>query len=231
MLLQHVVAEHEGGHGLHHGHRAGHDAGVVAAARAQLRLHLLARHRHLLACDGGRGLERDLHHHRLAVRDAALDAAGAVGAGANVARVVHEELVVVLAPRHERALEAAAHGEPLGRRDGHHRARQVRLQLRKHRRAQPLGDVAHHAGDNAAAAVPLDADLINGINHLLRRLLVRAPHNVALHLLQCETVQVHRLRLHIPNRRHKGENLHSCHSFEDLLRHRSSGHTADGLAS
>ena len=79
---------------------------------------------------------------RLAVRDAALDAAAPVGARAD-AVAVHVELVVVLAPGQLRAGEARADLESLARRQAQHRLGEVRLEAVEDRLA-PAGRAAAH---------------------------------------------------------------------------------------
>mmetsp|Transcript_4730 Transcript_4730/g.8090 ORF Transcript_4730/g.8090 Transcript_4730/m.8090 type:complete len:218 (+) Transcript_4730:259-912(+) len=209
LLLHDVVYEHERCHGLDHGYGARHYARVVTPACAQLRLHLFAGDSHLLGCDGGRRLERHLDHDRLPVRDAALDATRAIGAGTDVAVLVAIELVVVRAACHHGALEPAAHRESLGGREGHHGGGEVRLELGEHGRAEAFGHVAHHAGHHAAAAVAAHAHLVDRSDHAHGHLLVWAAHDVALHIRHRERLQVHVRGLHVPHAGDEGQNLYS----------------------
>src|SRR5207302_2909029 len=80
LLHERVVGEDEGGHRLHHRDRAREHAGIVAPASHDGRV--LARHAHraLLLHDGRGRLEGDAEVDRLAVGDASLHAARAIGA-------------------------------------------------------------------------------------------------------------------------------------------------------
>ena len=64
-------------------------------------------------------------------------------------------------PLRQRPREAAADLEPLGRRQGQHRLREVGLQPVEDRLAQPRGNAAHTAPDDAPHRVALGADLLD----------------------------------------------------------------------
>ena len=96
-LSEAVVGEHERHHRLDDRHRARQHAGVVAAARLDRGVVPVLVDGLLLAQDRRRRLERDADDDVLAVRDAALDAARAVGARADAAVAVVERIVVLAA--------------------------------------------------------------------------------------------------------------------------------------
>ena len=74
--LQKLVDQHEGHHGLHHGHGARHNAGVVAPSCQQIHILAIAAHRVLLDGDCAGGLEGHLDNNVLTIGQAPLDAAG-----------------------------------------------------------------------------------------------------------------------------------------------------------
>jgi len=86
-LAQEVVGQNQGHHGFDDGHRAWKHAGVVTAARLENRGIAVDVHCLLFAQDGGHGFEGGAHDDVLAVGNAALDAAGAIGPRADAAVV------------------------------------------------------------------------------------------------------------------------------------------------
>ena len=94
-LPQPMIHEHEPRHRLDHGDGAGEDARVVATAGLELGGFAGDGDGLLRLRDGGGGLEGDAEDDVLAVGDAALDAAAAVGRGANAAALLHEGDVVL----------------------------------------------------------------------------------------------------------------------------------------
>ena len=152
-----VVDQHEGGHGLDDRHGARHDAGVVAAAAHELRFGAaLLVDGALVLNEGGGRLEGDAEDEFLAVADAALDAAGTVGLGADFAVLVDKD-VVVLGAELLRAAEAAADLEALGGGDGEHGLGEVGFEAIEHGHAEADWQVAHAAFDDAADRVAVVA--------------------------------------------------------------------------
>ena len=119
---------------------------------------LLAHHRR------GR-LERDAEVHRLAVGDAALHAAAAIGARPH-AIALHVEGVVVLEPGEIGAGEAGADLEALARRQAQHRAGEVGLEAVEDRLAPARRTAARHARHDAAQRVAVLARRLDGGDHL-----------------------------------------------------------------
>ena len=105
------------------------------------------------AADGGGGLEGDAQHDALAVADAALDAAGAVGGGARPAVRAPARRRRCARCRSARAGEAAADLEALRRGQREQALREVGLELVEHRLAEPGRHAARHALDHAAERV------------------------------------------------------------------------------
>mmetsp|Transcript_5384 Transcript_5384/g.11838 ORF Transcript_5384/g.11838 Transcript_5384/m.11838 type:complete len:332 (-) Transcript_5384:186-1181(-) len=202
----------------------------MSAPGPQLRLRTLTCHGLLLDADGGRGLEGDLDHNVLTVGEAALDAARAVGAGADLPVLRHVELVVVLRAQHAAATEAAANLKALGSWKREHGLGQLRLQLVKHGGAEALGAVAHHAGHLAATGLAPVADIVDSIDHALRCLLVGAPHDVALHVSHCEVLMVN-VRVNVLDAVHVRQNLSSTHNIQQFLCNGSGCNTTNGLPS
>src|SRR5207302_6948709 len=94
--------------------------------------------RALLLHDGRGRLEGDAEVDRLAVGDASLHAARAIGARPHLV-AFHVELVVVLRAAQIGAREARADLEGLARRQAQHRLGQIGLEAIEHGLAQPLG--------------------------------------------------------------------------------------------
>jgi hypothetical protein len=203
----------------------------VAAPGAQLRLKPRPRDRVLGLRHGAGGLECHPEHNVLPIADAPLDAATAVAARPKQPRVVHVERVIVLRPFHASALKPAAQLKALGCRQAEHGLRQLRLQLVKHRGAQAAGHPPADTGDNTTAGVSPGAHRVNGGNHALRSAGVGTPHNVGLHLIQSEPIQVNVLvtEVHIAHTAHKCQDLHASHLGQHLLGYGTSSHPADGL--
>lgn len=128
--------------------------------------------------DGGRRLEGDAEVDRGAVRDAALDTAGVVGAGREALSAVRrrggDEGVVVDGPGHFASAEAGADLEALCGWDAEHCVRELGFQLVEARLAEPDGHVADHAGYCPADAVVVVAVVLDRLGHARRRLFVRA---------------------------------------------------------
>ena len=225
-----MVHEDEGNHALHHGHRPGHDTGIVPTLRLELNVHAVPVHGVLRLGDGARGLERNLELDNLSVGDPALDPAAAVGPGANTRLRVHVKLVVVLLTRGVHALEPAANLETLRRGQREHRLGEIRLELVKHRSAEPPGATPHDARDDSTARVALHAHLIDRLDHALRALRVRASRDVRLHVVHGERLVVHPSRDDVLHLRHIRENLGSGDLLEDLLGDGARGDAPDRLA-
>ena len=149
-----MIADDEIHHGLHHRHGPGKDTGVVASARGEFGR--LAGDGDSLLGLGDRGgrLERDAEEDVLAVADAALDAAGAIGGCMDRSLLDHEG-VVVLASGLAGAGESAADLKSLGRGKTHHRLGEVGLQLVKDGFAESGWNAADDTLDDASDAVAL----------------------------------------------------------------------------
>src|SRR5581483_2847498 len=160
-----VVDEDEGGHGLDDDDGARDDAGVVPAAGGEFGRGAVDVHGLLRLENGGGGLEGDAEENLLAVADAALDAAGAVGGGADPA-FARLERVVVLRALEERAGETAADFEALGGGKRKHGLGEVGLEAVEDRFAQAGRHALHAADDDAADGVALGADGLDALDHL-----------------------------------------------------------------
>src|SRR5262249_57062437 len=112
LLHERVVGEDQRRHRLDHWHGAREHAGIVAPTSCDDGVLVRDAHRSLLPHDRGCGLERDAEVDRLAVRDAALNAARAIGARAHPV-AVHVELVVMVRATQLRARAAGADLESL----------------------------------------------------------------------------------------------------------------------
>src|SRR5438876_1226787 len=119
-VSERVVGEDQRRHRLHHRYRAWQHARVMAAAALDGRVDVVGGHGALLPHDRRGRLERDAEVDRLAVRDAALHPARAVGARAHAA-ALHVELVVVLRAAQVGAGEARADLEALAGGQAQHR--------------------------------------------------------------------------------------------------------------
>src|SRR5206468_7030492 len=142
LVAQGVVGEHEGGHGLDHGHGAGKDTRVMASAPRDGRLLVLDADGLLRTHDRRRGLERHAEVHGLSVGDAALHATAPVAARAD-AVAVHVELVVVLAPGQIGARESRADLEALACGQAQHALGQVGFETVENGLAPSGGPSAH----------------------------------------------------------------------------------------
>mmetsp|Transcript_29832 Transcript_29832/g.62541 ORF Transcript_29832/g.62541 Transcript_29832/m.62541 type:complete len:448 (-) Transcript_29832:12-1355(-) len=232
-LLVHAhVGDDEGAHGLDDGHGAGDHAGVVPALSLQ---HGIGPHevrRRLRLSNGGGGLEGDAQHDGHAVADAALHAAAVVGGGEHAAVGLDAEHVVVGGAAHAGAGEARPDLEALGRRDRQHRVPQHRLELVEARLAEPDGHVAQHHAHHAPHRVLLLARLLDAVDHLVRRLEMRAAHHVGVHLLAGDGVHVGVLlrALDVPHGADPGDDFDAVLLLEPLLRDGARRHAPDGLA-
>ena len=159
-----MVGEDEVGHGFDHGDGAGEDAGVVAAAGGEGGFFAGVVDGVLFDEDGGGGFEGNAEDDGFAIADAALDAATAVGAGADFA-VLDEELVVVVAPGHEGAFEAGADFEAFGGGETHHGFGEIGFEFVEDGFAEAGGDAADDALDDAADGVAFGAHLGDEIDH------------------------------------------------------------------
>ena len=178
-LAQVVIGEDQQRHRLDHRHGARQHARIVAALG-------LEGHRLAAAVDGllrladrRRRLEGDAEDDVLAVADAALHAAGAVGHRAHAAALGGERIVVLDAGQ-RRAGEAAADLEALRRRQRHHGARQVGFELVEHRLAEARRHAAADALDDAAERIAGAARLVDARDHRRRGVGVRTAHDVRL---------------------------------------------------
>ena len=111
MLPQQVIGKHQGHHGFHHRHRPGQHTGVMTTLGSQCGRHASGINRLLLLADRCSRFEGHPDHDRLAVADAALDAAGVVGGGVQRAVAGGQEGVVVLAAPEVAEVSPAALGQ------------------------------------------------------------------------------------------------------------------------
>jgi hypothetical protein len=164
-LAEQVVGEDEGGHGFDDGDGAGQDAGVVAAFALEFGVFAGGGDGFLRGHDGGGGLEGDAEEDVFAVGNAALDAAGAVGGGADLA-VLHAEGSLCSRPVSS-VPETGADLEALGGGDGEHGLGEVGFQLVEDRLAEAGRAVADDALDDAADRVAVGADRLDALDHRL----------------------------------------------------------------
>ena len=184
---------------------------------------------------GRGGLEGHAKHNFLAVADAALRAATAVGRGAD-APIARLKKVVVLAAPLQRTGEAAADLEAFGRGQREHRLGEVGLEAVEDGLAQPRRHAAHATLDDAADGVALAAHGLDALDHFLGRRPVRAAHCGRLDFGQRgESSQRLRRRHDVVHLRKECANLHARRRGaiglrEDLLRNRPGRHAPDRLA-
>lgn len=254
------ISNGQGSHSLDDGDGAGHDAGVVAAlGRERALAGGVVAGGGLVLGDGGGGLEGDAEEDGHAVGDAALDAAGVVGAGLELgARDAelgglgladgrgHEEGVVVDGALHGGAAEAGADLEGLDGGDAEHGVAEGGLELVEAGLAEAGGGVADDAGDGAARRVVGVAQLGDEGLHLLRGVRVRAADGQELvdagarervgegegeeGRVGGEGVGVALEEGDVTHRRHEGDDLDAVGLGQPLLRDGTGGHTSNSLA-
>lgn len=159
-----VIDEDEGGHGFDDGDGAWEDAGVVATAALEAFGLAIGADGILFAHDGGGGFKGGAEEERFTIGDAALDTAGAVRAGTDVALTIFEG-VVVLAAAEACTGEAATDFEAFGGRDGEHGFGEVGLEAVEDRFAESGGHGMYDSADNATDAIAFGADLFDPVNH------------------------------------------------------------------
>ena len=116
--------------------------------------------------EGGGGFESQAQVDVFTVGNATLNAAGAVGAGAD-APVVHVKGVIVLTAAELGSTESAANLKSFASRDAQHGVSERGLQFVKDRVTQTNGAVADGAGNYAAQGIPLTAGGADSLSHLL----------------------------------------------------------------
>ena len=116
--------------------------------------------------DGGGGFERDAENDRLAIGNAALNAAGAVAGGADLA-VDHAERVVVFAAGEKGPGKPRADLKALGGGNRQHRFGEIGFEFVENRFAEAGRAVADHALDHAADRIASGADGFDPLDHRL----------------------------------------------------------------
>ena len=217
-----MVDEHERGHRLHDGHGAGQHTGIVAAATRELGRPAVHVDSRLRAQDRGGGLEGDAKADLLAIADAPLHAAAAVGPGTHLALPVLKE-VVVLGTLEQRTGKAAADLEPLGGRQREHGFGEIGFKPVEHRHAP------HAALDETADRVAIGAHRLDARDHPRRGGGVRTTDGRVLDLVERGKV-IERVSREVVDPRDKRANLHPAGKLEDLLRDGAGRHATDGLA-
>ena len=247
-------------HGLDDGHRPGHDARIVSALGGQDTLPGgVVPGGGLVLGDGRGGFEGDAEEDGHAVGDAALDAAGVVGAclepgarEAELGRLLggdglgHVEGVVVDGALHGGAREAGADLEALDGGDAHHGVAEEGLELVEAGLAEARGRVADDAGDGAAGGVVGIFQLLDALLHAGGGVRVRAADGEELVdagagevLGEGEEGRVGGQGVgvgaaleegDVADRGHKGDNLDAVGLGEPLLSDGAGGHAGNGLA-
>ena len=165
----------------------------------------------------------------LAVADAPLDAAGAVGGGVNLP-CFHDEGVVVLASGLACAGKAAADLESLGGRQAHHRLCEVGFKFVEDRLAKPDRDAADDALDDTADAVTLGADFLDPLDHLPGGRGIGAAHGGGVDLGGRDACGVDR-GVDVMNGADPGDALVAgVQGADDFPRDDAGGDASDGLA-
>ena len=199
-MTQEVISDDEMDHGFDHRDGSWEHAGVVTTASSERGFLFVVGHGLLLAQDCGGRLKGDAEDDVFTVANAALDAATAVGAGAD-AIASHVELVIVLQAGHERAGEAAADLETLRRRQAEHGFCQIGLQFVKNRLAETRRHATDDTFDHASDAVSLTADFFDEFDHALGGLGIACADDVGLDVLGGELLRYFGLdvldRLHV----------------------------------
>lgn len=162
-----MIDEDQGGHGLDHGHGAGEDTGVVATAAAQGGVLVVVIHGVLFMHDGGHGFEGDAEVDGFAVADAALDATGAIGGGADAVLDTAEGIIMGAAGEQDPG-EAGADFEAFGGGQAEHGLGEVGFEAVEDWFAPTGGDAAGDAEDDTADAVALVAALFDALDHVCR---------------------------------------------------------------
>ncbi len=163
MLPEQVVDEDESRHGLHHGNGTREHTGVVAPARGETGVFARDGHGILRSRDGGGGFESDAEDDGLTIADAALNAAGEIRGGADLA-VDDAEGVVVLGAAELAAREAGADFKALRGREAEHGLGEIGVEFVKDRLAEPARAAAHDALEHSPTESPsLRTSLIRSI--------------------------------------------------------------------
>src|SRR6266542_3194457 len=223
-----VVGKDESGHGFDHGDGAGQDARVVTAAAGDGGVLVMDAHGVLLAHDRRGRLEGHAEVDRLAVGDAALDAARAIGSRADTL-AVHVELVVVLGSAQVGAGEAGADLEALAGGQAQHPLGQVGLEPVEHRLA-PAGRAATHgAGHDAAERVAVLARGLDGVDHQGGQSEIGTADGCDVDLLAHDPLGI-TLGDQTADLGYPGDHRHLEAHGQELARDRRPRHPAGGLA-
>src|SRR6185436_5776834 len=175
-LLQEGPGQHDGHHRLADDTRRRHGHHVAALHHRLHRFLVLDIHRAEGPAQRRDGLHGGSHDHRLAIGDAALETARAVGAPGEPARGIEKDLVVDLRSRAARRLEAHAH---LGALDGMNGAEGLRepsveLAVPVHVGAQAHRTAKGHHLEHSAQGVALALGGVDGLDHEPLRLRIGA---------------------------------------------------------
>lgn len=178
-----VVEENEGGHRLDDGYGSGDHTRVVAAFAHQLGFVAFLIDGGLGANDGGGGFKAYFEIQFLAGADTAENSAGVIGAGADFAILIVEE-VVVFASAQEGAVESAPHGKAFGGGKGEHGFGEIGLEPVENRIPQAYRQPLHAAEDQAAHGIAFLADFKNTFLHFLGGFRMGAADRIGFDFLQ-----------------------------------------------
>lgn len=159
-----VVDENERGHRFDDGDCPGEDAGIVAALSLELRGRAGVVHGGLCFHHRGSGFEGHPEVDVFSVGNAALDAARAVGLGADPAVLIDEE-IIVLDSGQVSTRKTAADFESFGGREGEHGFGEIGFESVENGGTQSGGNVAEHTTDGATDAISFTAHGADAFDH------------------------------------------------------------------
>src|ERR1043166_4131937 len=181
-VTQIVICSDAGLHRLADGDRADPDAWVVAALGHHLGLVAIAVDGLARRQDRRGGLHGKAHHHRLAGRDAAEDAARIVGQEPRLAVVAHAHLVGIVLAAQRSSTKARADLDALHGVDAHDGAGELTVELAVDRRTQPRRHAFGHHLDDGADRGALLAHAVEIVGEARRSLGIGAEERIALDL-------------------------------------------------
>ena len=181
-LAQCVVDQDEASHGFHQGHRARQHTWIMSSSSFQFHWIALSVHGRSRLKDRGHRFETHPQHNVLAVADAALNSATAVGGRPNAVATV-DERVVVLGAAQQRSTEASTQLKGLGGGQGPHGFGEVGVQAVEHRFAPACRHAAGHKDDGASDRVARLFHVLDPVRHAGGRLRMRASHRMGVDLI------------------------------------------------
>mmetsp|Transcript_34339 Transcript_34339/g.72321 ORF Transcript_34339/g.72321 Transcript_34339/m.72321 type:complete len:235 (-) Transcript_34339:354-1058(-) len=130
-----------------------------------------------------------MHDNVLSITDTSLDAARSVGLCSGGASLrVNEEFIIMFFSRQQCPLKSISRFKSLSSGNGHAGLGQVSLELVKHGCTKSCRDIPGDACHNTTNGVACLADLVDTLQHLLRRGLVGTTDNVRIDIFHGESI-------------------------------------------